>query len=90
MDIIRTIIALLCTFADKYGIDTATLVIICIGGYKLFTNHLAHIMIKMETVEKKITIVNKKLTRTGKTIIEIDKRLTVRERICDERHLKSK
>jgi len=90
MPFIRVIISLLGAFADKYGIDAAILIILSIGGWKLFTNHLTHLHDDVKSIKRKVLLVNKKVNTIKNKIINIDKRLTVSEKLCNERHSKSK
>ena len=70
-------------FIEQYGSDALILCILVLGGYKLFTNHLAHILQKITSVDRKVSLVNKKLNRTIKTVTNIDKRLTVQEKLYE-------
>ncbi len=79
MGIFNFAIGLLTSFADKYGLNVVIIVILVYGGIKLFNNHLAHLKTSIENIDKTTTDTNDK-------IVSIDKRVTVIETRCAERH----
>ena len=88
MESIKLIFEALSPFADKHGINSAILVLMLIGGWRLFKNHLFHISNSISNIDKKVTCIDTKLSHLKKTVAKIDKRLAVREGLCDERHPK--
>ncbi len=79
MGIFSFAIGLLTGFADKYGLQVVIIIILLYGGIKLFTNHLVHLKTSIENIDKTTTDTNDKLG-------DIDKRVTVIETKCAERH----
>ena len=79
MGIFSFAIGLLTGFADRYGLNIVIIIILVYGGIKLFTNHLAHLKKSIENIDKTTTDTNEKIDK-------IDKRVTVIETRCAERH----
>lgn len=66
-------------FISEYGVPWAILVVVSWGGWKLFSNHLAHIGKDIKAIKGKTNCMDKKINKIVKDI-------AVQKAVCNERH----
>jgi len=92
MDFFRIILQVFVQLADKYGFNAATLIVVCYGFWKLGTNHLAHLKLDIKNIDIKVDLITKKqeegFDELKEELVKIDKRMSIREELCSERHKK--
>lgn len=74
-------------FADKYGLDTAIIILLLFGGWKLFYNHLHHLIEKIDLFGKKFSRLERKMDNRFN---KLHKKLAVHIAVCNERHAQKK
>lgn len=96
MDIIIKVIDLLWKYGYNgitIGLAVSVIYLICWLFRKLFNNHLAHIaqdikksILMIEKIEDEVKETNSKIDDLSNKIVGLDKRLSVMESVCEERH----
>jgi hypothetical protein len=92
METLKFALDIFLKLADKFGSVIAILAVMVFGFWKLGSNHLFHLKLDLQKIDKKIDRNNqvneKNYKEIKKELSNIDKKIAVSNAVCAERHKK--
>jgi len=69
----------------KNPMQSLTFALLCFVTWKLFYNHLHHLILKIDDIKNQTTKNFKKICLVDRKFNKLDKRMTIQETKCEER-----